>query len=81
MAPIKHDGYRLLIEALDEALGRHGTPRIFNTDRDAQFISAAFTGKLKAGHHDFRWTDAVVSWTILLSTTVTLDQIRRSDVL
>jgi putative transposase len=29
--------------ALDEALARHGTPRIFNTDQGAQFTSAAFT--------------------------------------
>jgi putative transposase len=36
------------IEALDEALARHGTPRIFNTDQGAQFTSAAFTGRLEA---------------------------------
>jgi putative transposase len=34
--------------ALDEALLRHGKPRIFNTDQGAQFTSAAFTGKLEA---------------------------------
>jgi putative transposase len=31
------------IAALDEALARHGTPKIFNTDQGAQFTSAAFT--------------------------------------
>ena len=34
--------------ALEEALLRHGKPRIFNTDRRTQFTSAAFTGKLDA---------------------------------
>ena len=36
------------IAALDEALARHGTPEIFNTDQGAQFTSAAFTGRLEA---------------------------------
>ena len=36
------------IAALDEALARHGTPKLFNTDQGAQFTSAAFTGKLEA---------------------------------
>ena len=36
------------VEALEEALQRHGKPRIFNTDQGAQFTSAAFTGKLEA---------------------------------
>lgn len=31
------------IEALDEALARHGTPEIFNTDQGSQFTSADFT--------------------------------------
>jgi len=39
---------RFCIEALEEALARHGKPRIFNTDQGAQFTSAAFTGKLEA---------------------------------
>ena len=38
------------IEALDEALARHGRPDIFNTDQGSQFTSASFTGVLlKAG--------------------------------
>jgi putative transposase len=36
------------LEALDEALARHGKPEIFNTDQGSQFTSAAFTGKLIA---------------------------------
>ena len=36
------------VEALAEALLRHGEPQIFNTDQGAQFTSAAFTGKLEA---------------------------------
>jgi putative transposase len=34
------------VEALDEALRRHGRPEIFNTDQGAQFTSEAFTGRL-----------------------------------
>jgi len=39
---------RFCLDALEEALARHGKPRIFNTDQGAQFTSAAFTGKLEA---------------------------------
>ena len=35
------------IEALEEALSRHGRPEIFNTDQGSQFTSEAFTGRLK----------------------------------
>jgi putative transposase len=34
------------IAALDEALARYGTPKIFNTDQGSQFTSEAFTGRL-----------------------------------
>jgi putative transposase len=34
------------VEALQEALDRHGSPDIFNTDQGVQFTSAAFTGVL-----------------------------------
>jgi putative transposase len=34
------------IEAVEEALARHGMPEIFNTDQGSQFTSAAFTGLL-----------------------------------
>ena len=38
------------VEALEEALARHGKPEIFNTDQGAQFTAAAFTDVLlKAG--------------------------------
>ena len=33
-------------EAVEEALGKHGKPDIFNTDQGSQFSSAAFTGLL-----------------------------------
>src|SRR4029077_11352925 len=32
------------LDAVDEALARHGRPEIFNTDQGSQFTSAAFTG-------------------------------------
>ena len=35
------------VDALEEALGRYGTPEIFNTDQGAQFTSEAFTQVLK----------------------------------
>ncbi len=36
------------VEALEEALGRFGTPEIFNTDQGSQFTSADFTDVLRA---------------------------------
>ena len=36
------------VAALDEALERHGTPAIFNTDQGSQFTSAAFLAPLRA---------------------------------
>jgi putative transposase len=35
------------VEALEEAMVRHGKPEIFNTDQGSQFTSAAFTQVLK----------------------------------
>jgi putative transposase len=35
------------IEAVEEAIARHGRPEIFNTDQGSQFTSAAFTGLLQ----------------------------------
>ena len=35
------------VEALEEALARHGTPEIFNTDQGSQFTSTDFTKVLK----------------------------------
>ena len=34
-------------DALDEALARHGTPAIFNTEQGSQFTGFAFTGRLR----------------------------------
>ena len=34
------------LEAVEEALARHGKPEVFNTDQGSQFISAEFTGLL-----------------------------------
>ena len=39
---------RFCVEALQEALARHGSPEIFNTDQGSQFTSQAFTGVLEA---------------------------------
>ena len=36
------------VEALDEALARHGKPEIFNTDQGSQFTGFVFTGRLQA---------------------------------
>jgi putative transposase len=36
------------LEAVEEAMARHGKPGIFNTDQGSQFTSAAFTGLLAA---------------------------------
>ena len=38
----------MCIEALEEALAKHGKPEIFNTDQGSQFTGAAFTGVLAA---------------------------------
>ena len=35
------------VEAVQEALERHGAPEIFNTDQGSQFTSEAFTGLLR----------------------------------
>ncbi len=36
------------LDAVQEALARHGKPEIFNTDQGSQFTSVAFTGLLQA---------------------------------
>src|SRR4051794_41761043 len=35
------------VEALEDALARHGRPEIFNTDQGSQFTSHAFTSVLR----------------------------------
>ena len=53
------------VEALEEALSRHGTPEIFNTDQGSQFTSEDFTGILLAAGISIsmdgkgRWIDNV----------------------
>jgi len=53
------------IEALEEAIEKHGCPEIFNTDQGAQFTSEAFTGRLKEAGIQIsmdgkgRWADNV----------------------
>ncbi len=53
------------VEALEEALGRYGTPEIFNTDQGSQFTSEDFTAVLKAQGIEIsmdgkgRWIDNV----------------------
>lgn len=37
-----------LVEALEDALTRHGSPEIFNSDQGSQFTSEDFTSVLKA---------------------------------
>jgi len=37
------------VEALQEAMGRHGQPEIFNTDQGVQFTSADFLAELDTG--------------------------------
>jgi putative transposase len=40
-------GAEFCVEALEEALARHGQPAIFNTDQGSQFTSDDFTGTLQ----------------------------------
>ena len=48
LAAFEYDGHAFGLDALEEALERHGKPQIFNTDQGAQFTSASFTAKLEA---------------------------------
>ncbi len=55
----------ICIEALQEALGRYGTPEIFNTDQGSQFTSEDFTDVLRENGIQIsmdgkgRWVDNV----------------------
>ena len=44
MAGVDHDEFCL--EAVEEAVAKHGRPEIFNTDQGSQFTSVDFTGLL-----------------------------------
>ncbi len=46
------------LDAVDEALARHGRPEIFNTDQGSQFTSAAFTGLLWRTRSGSAWMAA-----------------------
>lgn len=49
------------VEALEEALAKHGKPEIFNSDQGSQFSSEAFTGVLS--RHDIKISmDGKGSW-------------------
>lgn len=54
------------VSALEEALGKYGTPEIFNTDQGSQFTSTAFTSILKQHGVQIsmdgrgRWRDNVI---------------------
>ena len=53
------------VEALEEAISRHGAPEIFNTDQGSQFTADTFTDVLKRHSIDIsmdgkgRWVDNV----------------------
>jgi putative transposase len=66
---------RFCVEALEEALERHGKPRIFNTDQGAQFTSAAFTGKRGRRNCDFDGRARTFHGQHLHRALVALDQI------
>ena len=40
-------GVQTCVEALEDALARHGCPEVFNTDQGSQFTSRAFTEALE----------------------------------
>ncbi len=61
------------IEALKEAMARHGKPDIFNTDQGSQFTSAAFTGAL-AGNGIAISMDGKGAW----RDNVFIERLRRS---
>ena len=64
------------IEAVEQAIMKHGTPEIFNTDQGSQFTSSAFTGLLIA--HGIRismdgkgcWRDNVWLASTILATVL-----------
>ena len=63
--------------ALEEALLRFGTPRIFNTDQGSTFTAEAFAGKL-AATGDFDGRTRPLHGQHFHRTAVALDQVRRS---
>jgi putative transposase len=53
------------VEALEEALARHGPPEMFNTDQGSQFTSFAFTGVLKDAGIRISMDGLWICWTRL----------------
>ena len=51
------------IEALEDALARHGRPEIFNTDQGSQFTSPRFTTVLQDAKIRICMDDAGAGWT------------------
>lgn len=49
------------IEAVEEAMARHGRPEIFSTDQGSQFTGTAFTGLLSANGIRWRQHDNAIS--------------------
>ena len=47
VAAVEHDGCRLCVTALEQAIAGFGRPEIFNTDQGSQFTSFAFTNTLQ----------------------------------
>ena len=47
-AAAREKGLAFCVDALEDALDRHGSPEIFNTDQGAQFTSDDFTQVLKS---------------------------------
>ena len=54
-------GARYCVEVPEEAMARHGKPKIMNTDQGSQFISVAFTDVLKAAEIEINM-DGKGSW-------------------
>jgi putative transposase len=54
-------GAEFCIDALEEALAKHGRPEIFNTDQGSQFTSTDFTGVL-LGNEIAISTDGKGAW-------------------
>jgi putative transposase len=51
------------VTTLEEAIARHASPDIFNTDQGSQFTSFAFTTALKDADIASRSTGAGAGWT------------------
>jgi len=78
VALVEHDGYGLLHRGARRSAGRHGTPKYSTPIRARSSPAPPSPGRLEAAASRFRWTDAVVSWTIFSSNGCALDQIRGS---